>query len=71
MRYFPIVEIKLHHSTDGGPEWDTQNARIGGYKYINAAIKSIMKRARNGTVLNESRQTVALIQDGRVTWMME
>ena len=71
MRFFPIVEIKLRHSRDGDVEWQQENARIGGYKQIKSAINAILKRARNGTILNESRQTVVLIQDGRVTWKME
>jgi len=70
MRYFPIVEIRLRHSSDSDPEWHQENARLGGYKYLKSAINAIMKRARNGTILNENRQTVALIQEGRVTWKM-
>ena len=69
MLFFAMVEHRLRHSSDGDPEWSVQNARIGGYKSIKSAINIIMKRARNGTVLNENRQTVALIQEGRVTWM--
>jgi len=71
MRFFPIVEIKLRHSSDADVEWQQENVRIGGYKQMKTAINAILKRARNGTVLNESRQTVALIQEGRVTWQMQ
>jgi len=71
MKYFALREIRLRHSTDGGPEWDVQNCRLGGYTYLKSAIKAILTRAKNGTILDENRVTVALIQEGKVKWLMK
>ena len=64
MRYFALEEI---HNRDNG-EWISHNLRLGGYSYLSRAIAAIRRHAQNGRVLNEHRQIVVLLQEGRVTY---
>lgn len=68
MRYFALVEHRQRHSSDGGYEWETDNTRLGGYLSKQRAIKAILNKAKNGQILNENREVVVLVQEGKVTW---
>ena len=65
--YFAIAELKdRNHHKDN--MWINHNQRIGGYKHIKKAINAILKHHSNGSVVNENRITVALVQDSKITY---